>query len=230
MITVHHLEMSRSQRILWLLEELGVPDDIRLYRRDPASRLAPVELKRIHPLGKSPVVTDGDTVVAESGAIIEYLAERFGAQAPAELAHLEPARGTAEHRQCRFWMHYAEGSLMNWLVMKLVFTNIPRQPMPFFAKPIARALCAKVQQQLIDPNVDTALAFMEEHLGRHTWFAGEHLSMADFQMSFAVEAALSRSAKAEDCPHLQAYAARMRARPAYQRAVEKGGPVVMAAS
>ena len=88
MITVHHLEMSRSQRILWLLEELGVPYDIRLYRRDPASRLAPVELKRIHPLGKSPVVTDGDTVVAESGAIIEYLAERFGAQAPAELAHL----------------------------------------------------------------------------------------------------------------------------------------------
>ena len=97
MITVHHLEMSRSQRILWLLEELGVPYDIRLYRRDPASRLAPVELKRIHPLGKSPVVTDGDTVVAESGAIIEYLAERFGAQAPAELAHLEPARGNEEH-------------------------------------------------------------------------------------------------------------------------------------
>ena len=152
MITVHHLEMSRSQRILWLLEELGVPYDIRLYRRDPASRLAPVELKRIHPLGKSPVVTDGDTVVAESGAIIEYLAERFGAQAPAELAHLEPARGTAEHRQCRFWMHYAEGSLMNWLVMKLVFDSIPRQPMPFLVRPVARALCAKVQQKLITPN------------------------------------------------------------------------------
>ena len=230
MLTLHHLETSRSHRILWLLQELGVPYELRRYQRDPLTRLAPPELKHIHPLGKSPVITDGELVVAESGAILEYLAECYGAQAPAELAHLEPARGTPAHRQCRFWMHYAEGSLMNWLVMKLVFTNIPRQPMPFFAKPIARALCAKVQQQLIDPNVDTALAFMEEHLGRHTWFAGEHLSMADFQMSFAVEAALSRSAKAEDCPHLQAYAARMRARPAYQRAVEKGGPVVMAAS
>lgn len=103
MMTVHHLEMSRSQRILWLLKELGEPYEIRLYRRGPASRLAPPELKRIHPLCKSPVVTDGDAVVAESGAIIEYLTERFGAQAPADLANLKPACGTAEHRQCRFW-------------------------------------------------------------------------------------------------------------------------------
>ncbi|HRA15238.1 MAG TPA: glutathione binding-like protein, partial [Giesbergeria sp.] len=125
-------------------------------------------------------------------------------------------------------MHYAEGSLMNWLVMKLVFVSIPGQPMPFFVKPIARALCAKVQQQLIDPNVEAGLAYMEDHLGRHTWFAGEHLSMADFQMSFAVEAALSRGAKAAERPHLQAYCARMQARPAYQRAIQKGGPVVMA--
>ena len=227
MITVHHLEMSRSQRILWLLEELGVPYDIRLYRRDPASRLAPVELKRIHPLGKSPVVTDGDTVVAESGAIIEYLAERFGAQAPAELAHLEPARGTAEHRQCRFWMHYAEGSLMNWLVMKLVFVTIPTQPMPFFVRPIARTLCEQVQKKLIDPNLSTALDFMEGHLAQHRWFAGEHLSMADFQMSFAVEAALSRTDAASHHPHLLAYRERMQQRPAYQRALAKGGPVVM---
>ncbi|GAB1384285.1 MAG: glutathione S-transferase [Brachymonas denitrificans] len=227
MITVHHLEMSRSQRILWLLEELGVPYDIRLYRRDPASRLAPVELKRIHPLGKSPVVTDGDTVVAESGAIIEYLAERFGAQAPAELAHLEPARGTAEHRQCRFWMHYAEGSLMNWLVMKLVFDSIPRQPMPFLVRPVARALCAKVQQKLITPNVQTALAFMEAHLAQHPWFAGEHLTMADFQMSFAVEAALARGGNEAAWPHLAAYRQRLQARPAYQRALQKGGPVLM---
>ena len=229
MITVHHLEMSRSQRILWLLEELAVPYDIRLYRRDPASRLAPVELKRIHPLGKSPVVTDGDTVVAESGAIIEYLAERFGAQAPAELAHLEPARGTAEHRQCRFWMHYAEGSLMNWLVMKLVFMTIPTQPMPFFVKPIAKDLCGKVQKKSIDPNVDTALDFMEKHLATHRWFAGEHLTMADFQMSFAVEAVLSRASQARAFPHLLAYKERMTARPAYQRGLAKGGPVVMGA-
>ncbi len=201
---------------------------IRPYRRDPATRLAPAALKKVHPLGKSPVITDGDPGDAESGAIIEYLAECYGAQAPAELAHLEPARGTPAHRQCRFWMHYAEGSLMNWLVMQLVFDSIPRQPMPFFVRPIARTLCGTVQRKLIPPNVQTALAFMEAHLAQHRWFAGEHLSMADFQMSFAVEAALARGNTASAWPHLQAYLQRIQARPAYQRALEKGGPVLMA--
>lgn len=228
MLTLHHLETSRSHRILWLLQELGVPYELRRYQRDPATRLAPPELKKIHPLGKSPVITDGELVVAESGAILEYLAECYGAQAPAELAHLEPARGTPAHRQCRFWMHYAEGSLMNWLVMQLVFDSIPRQPMPFFVRPIARTLCATVQRKLIAPNVQTALAFMEAHLAQHRWFAGEHLSLADFQMSFAVEAALARGTAASAWPHLQAYLQRIQARPAYQRALEKGGPVLMA--
>lgn len=227
MLTLHHLETSRSQRILWLLEELGLPYDLRRYQRDPLTRLAPPELKHLHPLGKSPVITDGELVVAESGAILEYLAECYGAQAPAELAHLEPARGTPAHRQCRFWMHYAEGSLMNWLVMQLVFDSIPRQPMPFFVRPVARALCAGVQQKLIQPNVQTALAFMEAHLAQHRWFAGEHLSLADFQMSFAVEAALARGNTASAWPHLQAYLQRIQARPAYQRALEQGGPVLM---
>ena len=228
MLTLHHLETSRSHRILWLLEELGVPYELRRYQRDPATRLAPPELKKIHPLGKSPVLTDGELVVAESGAILEYLAECYGAQAPAELAHLEPARGTPAHRQCRFWMHYAEGSLMNWLVMQLVFGSIPRQPMPFFGRPVARSLCVGVQQKLIQPNVQAALAFMEHHLAQHRWFAGEHLSLADFQMSFAVEAALARGTAASAWPHLQAYLQRIQARPAYQRALEKGGPVLMA--
>ncbi|RDI10645.1 glutathione S-transferase family protein [Comamonas sp. AG1104] len=227
MLTVHHLETSRSQRILWLLEELGVPYELRHYQRDPASRLAPPELKRVHPLGKSPVITDSDIVVAESGAIIEYLVERYGHQAPSELSHLEPLRGTQEHRECRFWMHYAEGSLMNWLVMKLVFDTIPRQPMPFFVRPIARALCKRVQQRLVAPNVQTALDFMEAHLAEHRWFAGEHLSMADFQMSFAVEAALVRSENENAWPHLIAYRQRMHERAAYQRALSKGGPVIM---
>ena len=229
MLTVHHLETSRSHRVLWLLEELNLPYQLKVYQRDPHTRLAPAALRKVHALGKSPVVTDQGDTFAESGAIIEYLVETYGADAGGELAHLQPERGTPEHRRCRFWMHYAEGSLMNWLVMKLVFASIPRQPMPFFAKPIARAMCAKVQQRLIDPNVNTALAYMDEHLSRHAWFAGQHLSMADFQMSFAVEAALSRSATAADCTHLQAYAARMRQRPAYQRAIAKGGAVVMAA-
>lgn len=231
MITVHHLETSRSQRILWLLEELGVPYELKIYQRDKATKLAPPELKKIHPLGKSPVITDGNEVIAESGAIIEYLVETYGAQATApDLAHLQPALRTPEHRQCRFWMHYAEGSLMNWLVMKLVFMTIPTQPMPFFVKPIAKALCSKVQDKLIDPNVNTALDFIEQHLGQHTWFAGDQLTMADFQMSFPVEALVSRTSKAKSCPNLLAYQQRMQARPAYQRGIAKGGPVVMSAS
>lgn len=227
MLTVHHLDTSRSQRILWLLEELDIPYELRRYQRNPLTRLAPPELKLVHPLGKSPVITDGDTVIAESGAIIEYLAERYGHQASTELSHLEPLRGTLEYRECRFWMHYAEGSLMNWLVMKLVFDTIPHQPMPFFVRPIARTLCSRVQQKLIAPNVQTALAFIDEHLTNHSWFAGEHLTMADFQMSFAVEAALVRAGNETAWPHLTAYRQRMHARPAYQRAVSKGGPVMM---
>ncbi len=229
MITVHHLETSRSQRILWLLEELGLPYQLKVYQRDKRTRLAPPELKQIHPLGKSPVITDGQIVVAESGSIIEYLVETHAIQATGELAHLAPAAGTPAHRQCRFWMHYAEGSLMNWLVMKLVFASIPKQPMPFFVRPVAKALCATVQSKLIDPNVDTALDFMEDHLATHQWFAGEHITMADFQMSFAVEAALARANPGKPRPHLQAYLQRMQARPAYQRGIAKGGPVVMSA-
>lgn len=228
MLTVHHLETSRSQRILWLLEELGVPYEIKLYRRNKATRLAPPELKKIHPLGKSPVITDDGEVIAESGAIIEYLVEKYGPLAKGELAGLQPPPGTPEARQCRFWMHYAEGSLMNWLVMKLVFVTIPTQPMPFLVRPIARALCGKVQAQLIDPNLVTAAGFIEEHLGRNRWFAGSELSMADFQMSFAVEALLSRAAGEGNHPHLDAYRERLHARPAYQRALEKGGPTLMA--
>lgn len=227
-LTVHHLQASRSQRILWLLEELGLAYELRIYQRDAQTRLAPPELKHIHPLGKSPVITDGSTVVAESGAIIEYLAEHYGQAAPPDLAHLTPARGTPAHHACRFWMHYAEGSLMNWLVMQLVFETIPRQPMPFFARPIARALCSKVQHKLVAPNVQTALAYIEEHLSQQSWFAGPHLSMADFQMSFAVEAALARSQSGQTWPALTAYRERMHARPAYRRALEKGGPVMMA--
>jgi glutathione S-transferase len=222
MLTVHHLEKSRSQRILWLLEELELPYQLVVYRRDRKTRLAPPELKAIHPLGKSPVITDGDVTVAESGAILEYLEEKYGAG-----HHLEPARGTEEHRQYRFWMHYAEGSLMNWLVMKLVFMTIPTQPMPFFVRPIARQICQQVMAKLIDPNITTALAFMEDHLAGHEWFAGSQLTLADFQMSFAVEAVLSRGGDTGQFPRLQAYRQRLNARPAYQRAIAKGGPVLI---
>jgi glutathione S-transferase len=227
MLTLHHLETSRSQRILWLLEELKIPYELKIYQRDAKTRLAPPELKAIHPLGKSPVITDGEITVAESGAILEYLVETYGQLGKKELANLTPAMGSEEHRQCRFWMHYAEGSLMNWMVMKLVFTTIPTQPMPFFVRPIARILCQQVQQKLVDPNVNTALAFMDQHLASHKWFAGEQLTVADFQMSFAVEAALSRGTGDQQYPHLQAYRERLVKRPAYQRAIKVGGPVIM---
>lgn len=229
MITVHHLETSRSQRVLWLLEELKVPYQIVRYKRDRKTRLAPLELKAIHPLGKSPVITDGAVTIAESGAILEYLVEHYGQHAGGDLAGLLPKPGTTEQLQSRFWMHYAEGSLMNWLVMKLVFVTIPTQPMPFFVRPIARQLCAQVSKKLIEPNVTTALDFMEDHLASHAWFAGEQLSIADFQMSFPVEAALARGADPARYPKLSAYRDTMTARPAYRRALDKGGPVVMSA-
>lgn len=226
MITVHHLETSRSQRVLWLLEELGVPYQIRRYQRDPKTRLAPPELKAVHPLGKSPVITDGGLTIAESGAILEYLIETYG-DAASGAPVTQPRPGTPEHRQCRFWMHYAEGSLMNWLVMKLVFTTIPTQPMPFFVRPIARQLCSQVQARLIDPNLATALPFIDSHLAQHAWFAGDQLTIADFQMSFPVAAALARTKEARNLPALLAYKDKMEARPAYRRAIEKGGPVIM---
>ncbi len=228
MLTLHHLDNSRSHRVLWLLEELGVPYELKIYRRNPATRLAPPELKAVHPLGKSPVITDDGEVVAESGAIIEYLVEKYGQQAKGEISRLKPSMGTSEHRQCRFWMHYAEGSLMNWLLMKLVFKTIPDRPMPFFARPIARALCAKVQATLIDPNLKAAGEFMDAHLSHNTWLAGDAISMADFQMSFPVEALLSRGADAKAYPHVRAYVARLHSRAAYQRAVSKGGPPIAA--
>ncbi|MFO1263652.1 MAG: glutathione S-transferase [Rhodoferax sp.] len=227
MLTVHHLETSRSQRVLWLLEELGVPYALKRYARDRKTKLAPPELKAVHPLGKSPVVTDDGDTIAESGAILEYLTDKYADRASGELAGLTPKPATPEHREVRFWMHYAEGSLMNWLVMKLVFMTIPTQPMPFFVRPIARQLCAQVQAKLIDPNLATAMSFMESHLSTHRWFAGEQLSLADFQMSFAVEAALARGADVQKFPKLVAYRERLHARPAYQRALGKGGPVEM---
>lgn len=227
MLIVHHLEKSRSQRILWLLEELGLPYELKLYKRDPATLLAPPALKAIHPLGKSPVVTDGDVTLAESGAILEYLADQFEQGVQGDLEHLIPVRGSIEQRQCRFWMHYAEGSLMNWLVMKAVFVVLPSRPMPFFVRPVARQLCRQVLTVLVDPNLTTAMEFMESHLEKHLWFAGDRLTLCDFQMSYAVESVLSRGTQSDLYPRLLAYRERINARPAYQRAIQRGGPVVL---
>ena len=218
MLTVHHLETSRSQRILWLLEELAVPYDIRLYRRDPVSRLAPAALKQIHPLGKSPVVTDGDTVVAESGAIIEYLVERYGN------GRLVPAAGTPEKLRWTYWLHFAEGSAMPPLLMKLIFDKIESSPMPFFVKPVARGIASKVKNSFIMPNINSQLAYMEAELEKEKWFAGNEFTAADIQMSFPLEAAAMRGGLDAHLPKLTAFLQRIHARPAYQRALERGGP------
>ena len=166
MITVHHLNNSRSQRVLWLLEELEVPYEIVRYQRDPRTMLAPPELKRVHALGKSPVITDGALTVAESGAIVEYLVERHGN------GRLKPSAGSEEALRWRYWLHFAEGTAMPPLLLKLVFERIKSAPLPFFAKPIARGIADKALGLMVEPNLKRHLDFMEAELGRSTWFAG----------------------------------------------------------
>jgi glutathione S-transferase len=222
MIVVHHLENSRSQRVLWLLEELGLPYEVRRYERDPKTMLAPEALAKVHPLGKSPVITDGADVVAESGAIVEYLVERYGQGR--DQGSLVPPAGSPERLRYTYWLHFAEGTAMPPLLMKLVFDRIATSPMPFFARPIARAIASKVLEGFVMPNIQRQLAFMETTLQASEWFAGDAFSAADIQMSFPLEAAAARGGLDERYPRLQAFLARIHARPAYQRALERGGP------
>ena len=218
MITVHHLNNSRSQRVLWLLEELGLPYEIKKYQRDAQTMLAPPELLQVHPLGKSPVITDDGVTVAESGAIVEYLIERYGN------GRLAPAIGTPERLRWRYWLHFAEGTAMSPLLLKLIFDRIPQAPMPFFVKPIARSICAKVLARMVEPNLRRQLDFMETELDRSEWFAGDDFSAADIQMSFPVEASAQRAGLDASRPKLMAFLKRIHARPAYRRALERGGP------
>jgi glutathione S-transferase len=218
MIVVHHLENSRSQRVLWLLEELGVPYEVRRYARDPKTMLAPPELRQVHRLGKSPVITDGDLTLAESGAILEYLADRYGA------GTLAPLLGMPERLRYSYWMHYAEGSLMPPLLLKLVFDQVEKADMPFFVKPVARGIAQRVRTTFIGPQIRTHLDYLEGELQGREWFVGRQLSAADVQLSFPIEAARARGGLDESRPGLIAWLARIHARPAYQRAVERGGP------
>jgi glutathione S-transferase len=217
MITVHHLNNSRSQRVLWLLEELGVPYEIKHYQREK-SGLAPASLLAVHPLGKSPVITDGGATLAESGAILEYLVERHGN------GRFAPQAGTPEHLRYRYWMHFAEGSAMSPLLMKLVFDRIENTRVPFFVKPITRGISAKVKGAFITPNIERHLDFMESSLADGPWFAGKEFSAADIQMSFPVEASAARAGLNASRPRLMDFLKRIHERPAYQRALEKGGP------
>jgi glutathione S-transferase len=218
MITVHHLNNSRSQRVLWLLEELGLPYEIERYQRDAKTMLAPDSLRKVHPLGKSPVVTDDGVTLAESGAIIEYLVERYGN------GRLIPPPGTPERRRYAYWLHFAEGSAMPPLLLKLIFDRIPTMPMPFFVKPIARGISTKVLERMVTPNLKRQLDFMESELAGSAWFAGPEFSAADIQMSFPLEAAAQRAGLDASRPHLVEFLKRIHARPAYKKALERGGP------
>ena len=217
MITVHHLNNSRSQRVLWLLEELGVDYEIKHYQRDPRSMLAPGSLREIHPLGKSPVITDAALTVAESGAIIEYLIERY------DRGRLAPAPGTPERLRFTYWLHYAEGSAMPPLLLKLVFDRIETAPMPFFARPFARAIAGRAKSSFIEPQIALHLDYLEAELGKSTWFAGKEFSAADIQMSFPLEAAHASAGLNMSRPRLMVFLERIHARPAYQRALQRGG-------
>jgi glutathione S-transferase len=207
MIIVHHLENSRSQRILWMLEELGLPYEVKRYERNAKTMLAPPELKRVHPLGKSPVIQDGDTVVAETGAIVEYLVEKA-----------DGGLGPPPHRDAilryRFFLHYAEGSMMPPLLIMLVLGRIP--------------ILGKRAQTRIQPWIDNHLDYLEQELSGREWFVGDALTAADVMMSFPLEAARQRAGLGPSRPNLTAWLGRVHARPAYQRALERGGPYAFA--
>ncbi|WP_454806890.1 glutathione S-transferase family protein [Paraburkholderia fungorum] len=217
MLIVHHLNNSRSQRVLWLLEELGVPYEIKRYERDPKTMLAPPELRAIHPLGKSPVIVDDGQTIAESGAIIEYLVDKYGQ------GRFAPAAGTPERLRYTYWMHYAEGSAMPPLLLKLVALRIAGAPMPFFAKPIARKIAATLQSSFIDPQLKLHLGYINKELSATGWFVGTDFTAADVQMSFPLEAASARGGMEGQIPAVVDFLKRIHARPAYQRALEQGG-------
>ncbi|WP_186259819.1 glutathione S-transferase family protein [Burkholderia gladioli] len=221
MLTVHHLNNSRSQRVLWLLEELGVPYELKRYQRDPKTMLAPPELRAVHPLGKSPVLTDEGFTLAESGAIIEYLVERYGE------GRFAPPPGTPQRLRYTYWLHYAEGSAMPPLLLKLVALRIAQAPMPFFARPIARKISSTLQSSFVDPQLKLHLGYVDAALRETGWFVGDSFSAADVQMSFPLEAAASRADTLAQLPAIRAFLERIHARPAYQRALQRGGPYAM---
>ncbi len=216
MIKVHHLENSRSQRILWLLEELELDYEVIEYKRDPETASGPESLKAVHPLGKSPVIADGELTVAESGAIIEYLLDRYDTE-----KRLRPTEGQAL-LDYRYWLHFAEGSLMPLLVMKLVMMKVPQNPMPFFIKPIAKMITGKVQEKFINPRIEPQMSFIEETLNQQTWFAGDKLTAADIQMSFPLQAASTRMDLTK-FPNISRFLKQVEKEPSYQKAIKKGG-------
>ncbi len=208
MLVVHHLNDSRSQRILWLLEELGAPYEIKRYQRDPQTRLSPPELQAVHPLGKSPVITDGSRTIAESGAIVDYVLRRHGNGA------LRPKADSPEFETYAEWLHYAEGSAMLPLMLNLYVGRLGEAGKPLHPR--------------IDSELANHLGYVDQALKGREWLLGGELSGADIQMSFVGEMA-KVAKRIEPYPNLAAWVARFQARPAYQRSIEKGGAYRFAA-
>ncbi|MBN9466204.1 glutathione S-transferase [Brevundimonas sp.] len=221
MIKVHHLNDSRSQRVLWLLEELGLPYEVVRYERDARTRLAPAALRAIHPLGKSPVIQDGDVTVAETGAIVDYLLDVYGE------GRLRPVARTEDARRFTYWLHYTEGSAMPPLLLKLVFGLLPRRA-PGLMRPLVKQISDKAIAGFVDPQLRDHVGFWEAELARSEWFAGDQFTAADIMMSFPVEAGADRAFDPADRPRLRAFLSRIHARPAYRRALERGGPYAYA--
>jgi len=215
MVVVHHLNLSRSQRIVWMLEELALPYEVKRYERDPQTLLAPPALRAVHPLGKSPVITDGELTLAESGAIAEYLVERAGSP-------LAPTVGSPDRARYLYWMHYAEGSLMPPLLIQLIFERIGKARVPFFIKPIMRRIAAQGQAAVSLPQLKRHADFIESELAARPWFAGEAFSAADIQMSYPLQVLAERVGIAGQ-PRIQAWLRRIQERPAYQRAQQRSG-------
>lgn len=221
MIVLHHLNNSRSQRILWLLEELKLDYQVNIYQRDSVTNLAPNTLTLIHPLGKSPIITDGDVTVAESGAIIEYLMGTYFKEGDkGQLS--DPPRGNETHRQYNYWLHFSEGTLMPPLVAKLVLDKVRTNAKPFFIKIIANKIVDRLMASYYGPIIAKNMEFIESHLAHNVWFAGNALSGADIQMSFPLEAAVARG-NGKHFPNITKFVEKIHARPAYQAALEKGG-------
>ena len=219
MIKVHHLETSRSTRLIWALEELNLDYELIEYKRHPETKRAPDTAKALHPLGRFPLLEMDGKVIVESGAILTYLVEREG--------KLGPVDGAKE--DYTYWMHYAEGSAMLPLLLKLITTGLRNAKVPFFIKPISKAIAGKIDGTFTDGELRAHFGWIEKALEAKTYFAGETFSAADIQMSYPIQASFARADMLPERPHTQAWLDRVQSRPAFKKALEKGGEPIMTA-
>lgn len=216
-LTLHHLEFSRSRRIMWLFEELELEYEVKHYSRNPKTFRAPPELRKIHPLGKVPIVTDGEKVLVETGAMFEQLLETYAN------GRLQPEAGTEAAWQYKYFMHYAEASLMPPLLIRLIMSKVRSAKMPFFIKPIARGIVDKVESGFTAGELRLHTSYLDGILSEQPWFTGQDFTAADIMMSYPVEALVARGQQPDGTTtHLRDWVKRIRARPGYQRAMDRG--------